>query len=162
MTDLPESLFANPVLHALQTRHRHFAVSTGEACRYPADVAPFAAVARPSKSALQISSLAPRTRRVRVAHRRKLPPRAGTILHRKSRVFPDGAARRSHAASAIARDRPTLQRKRNQDGCSHRPGIPWLLSQQDMRDGLLLRSSIRRRIDRDGRRTLDARRLPGD
>jgi GNAT superfamily N-acetyltransferase len=53
MTDLPESLFANPVLHALQTRHRHFAVSTGEACRYPADVAPFAAVARPSKSALQ-------------------------------------------------------------------------------------------------------------
>jgi ribosomal protein S18 acetylase RimI-like enzyme len=53
MTDLPESLFANPVLHALQTRHRHFAVSTGEACRYPADVAPFAAVATPSKSALQ-------------------------------------------------------------------------------------------------------------
>ena len=53
MTDLPESLFANPVWHALQTRHRHFAVSSGEASRYPADVAPFAAVATPSKSALQ-------------------------------------------------------------------------------------------------------------
>ena len=53
MTDLPENLFANPVWHALQTSHRHFAISGGEACRYPADVAPFAAVATPSKSALQ-------------------------------------------------------------------------------------------------------------
>jgi GNAT superfamily N-acetyltransferase len=53
MTDLPESLFANPVWHALQTKHRHFALSRGEACRYPADVAPFAAVAMPSESALQ-------------------------------------------------------------------------------------------------------------
>jgi ribosomal protein S18 acetylase RimI-like enzyme len=52
MTDLPENLFANPVWHALQTKHRHFAVSDGEASRYPADVAPFAAVATPSKSAL--------------------------------------------------------------------------------------------------------------
>jgi predicted GNAT family acetyltransferase len=53
MTDLPENLFANPVWHALQTRHRHFAVWSGEASRYPADVAPFAAIAMPSKSALQ-------------------------------------------------------------------------------------------------------------
>jgi GNAT superfamily N-acetyltransferase len=53
MTDLPENLFANPVWHALQTKHRHFALSRGEACRYPADVAPFAAVSTPSKSALQ-------------------------------------------------------------------------------------------------------------
>jgi GNAT superfamily N-acetyltransferase len=53
MIDLPESLFANPVWHALQTKHRHFAKSSGEACRYPADVAPFAAVATPSESALQ-------------------------------------------------------------------------------------------------------------
>jgi GNAT superfamily N-acetyltransferase len=53
MTDLPENLFANPVWHALRTKHRHFAVSAGEASRYPADVAPFAAVATPSKNALQ-------------------------------------------------------------------------------------------------------------
>jgi GNAT superfamily N-acetyltransferase len=53
MTDLQENLFANPVWHALQTKHRHFALSRGEACRYPADVAPFAAVSTPSKSALQ-------------------------------------------------------------------------------------------------------------
>jgi GNAT superfamily N-acetyltransferase len=53
MTDLPENLFANPVWHALQTKHRHFAVSAGEACRYPANVAPFAAIATPSKGALQ-------------------------------------------------------------------------------------------------------------
>jgi GNAT superfamily N-acetyltransferase len=53
MTDLPENLFVNPVWHALQTKHRHFAVSSSEACRYPAEVAPFAAVATPSKCALQ-------------------------------------------------------------------------------------------------------------
>jgi GNAT superfamily N-acetyltransferase len=53
MSDLPESLFANPVWHALQTTHSHFAVSAGEACRYPADVTPFAALASPTKSALQ-------------------------------------------------------------------------------------------------------------
>lgn len=53
MNDLPESLFANPVWHALQTEHRHFALSVGNACRYPADVAPFAAVAAPTRTALQ-------------------------------------------------------------------------------------------------------------
>jgi len=53
MNDLPESLFANPAWHALQTKHRHFAVSVGDACRYPADVAPFAAVAAPTTVALQ-------------------------------------------------------------------------------------------------------------
>lgn len=53
MNDLPENLFANPVWHALQTRHSRFAVSVGEACRYPADVAPLAAVATPSVDALQ-------------------------------------------------------------------------------------------------------------
>jgi predicted GNAT family acetyltransferase len=53
MNDLPESLFANPVWHALQTQHRHFAMSAGDACRYPADVAPFAAVAAPTSAALQ-------------------------------------------------------------------------------------------------------------
>jgi ribosomal protein S18 acetylase RimI-like enzyme len=53
MNDLPESLFANPVWNALQTRHRDFAVCNGNACRYPADVAPFAAVAEPSSDALQ-------------------------------------------------------------------------------------------------------------
>jgi GNAT superfamily N-acetyltransferase len=53
MTDLPENLFANPVWHALQTSHRRFAVSSGEACRYPTEVAPFAAVATPSENALQ-------------------------------------------------------------------------------------------------------------
>lgn len=53
MNDLPKSLFANPVWHALQTEHRHFAISVGNACRYPADVTPFAAVAAPTTTALQ-------------------------------------------------------------------------------------------------------------
>jgi predicted GNAT family acetyltransferase len=58
MSDLPEALFANPVWHALQTKHRHLAVSTGDACRYPADVAPFAAVMTPNADALhQLHSL---------------------------------------------------------------------------------------------------------
>ena len=52
MNDLPESLFTNPVWHALRTRHRHFAICDGDACRYPADVTPFAAVAAPTTSAL--------------------------------------------------------------------------------------------------------------
>lgn len=53
MTGLPENLFANPVWHALETRHRHFALSAGQARRYPADVAPFAAVAEPTRDALE-------------------------------------------------------------------------------------------------------------
>jgi GNAT superfamily N-acetyltransferase len=61
MTGLPGNLFANPVWHALQTKHRRFAVSAGLACRYPADVAPFVAVAEPSIAALEAlhSLLAP-------------------------------------------------------------------------------------------------------
>ena len=53
MTGLPEHLFANPVWHALGTKHRHFAVSKGQARRYPADVVPFVAVAEPSVEALE-------------------------------------------------------------------------------------------------------------
>jgi predicted GNAT family acetyltransferase len=55
---LPKKLFSNPVWHALQTRHSRFAVTAGDACRYPADVAPFAAVAASSAEALrQLASL---------------------------------------------------------------------------------------------------------
>ena len=53
MDDLPENLFANPVWNALQTKHRHFAMCAGDACRYPSDVAPFAAVAEPTQIVLQ-------------------------------------------------------------------------------------------------------------
>ena len=53
MTGLPETLFANPVWHALETRHRHLAISGGNARRYPADVAPFVAVAEPTIDALK-------------------------------------------------------------------------------------------------------------
>jgi ribosomal protein S18 acetylase RimI-like enzyme len=53
MNNLPDSLFANPVWHALTTKHHHLAVSGGDACRYPAEVVPFAAVAAPTAVALQ-------------------------------------------------------------------------------------------------------------
>lgn len=56
--DLPHDLFANPVWHALRTRHRHFAVAAGDAVRYPAEVTPFAALAAPTPDALtQLASL---------------------------------------------------------------------------------------------------------
>jgi GNAT superfamily N-acetyltransferase len=46
------------VWHALHGRHQHFARGTGDACRYPVDVAPLAAVASPTVEALkQLSSL---------------------------------------------------------------------------------------------------------
>jgi hypothetical protein len=51
--NLPEDLFVNPVWHALHTRYRHFANSTAYACRYTADVVPFAAVNPPSADALR-------------------------------------------------------------------------------------------------------------
>ena len=53
MPNLPENLFASIVWHALRTKHRHFAVCAGGACRYPADIAPFAAVAEPTPEALR-------------------------------------------------------------------------------------------------------------
>jgi ribosomal protein S18 acetylase RimI-like enzyme len=58
MTELPESLFLNPVWHALRGPHRHLARAEGGACRYPADVAPFAAIEAPSAAAFaQLRSL---------------------------------------------------------------------------------------------------------
>jgi GNAT superfamily N-acetyltransferase len=67
MPDLPLNLFANPVWHALQTRQRHFAVCSDAtvagsanliACRFPADVVPFAAVLEPTTDAMrQLHSL---------------------------------------------------------------------------------------------------------
>ena len=56
--DLPERIFADPVWHALETTHRRFAVSLGDARRYPSDLVPFGAVARPTAPALnQLRSL---------------------------------------------------------------------------------------------------------
>ena len=52
MTELPEAMFSNPVWHALHGPHRHLAIVEGSACRYPADVSPFAAIAAPTGRAL--------------------------------------------------------------------------------------------------------------
>jgi GNAT superfamily N-acetyltransferase len=53
MIALPESLFLDPALTALQTTHEHFALTSGEAVRYPAAVTPFAAIASPTTAALR-------------------------------------------------------------------------------------------------------------
>jgi GNAT superfamily N-acetyltransferase len=52
MLDL-RTLLRNPVWHSLRTNHRHLAVCAGKACRYPAAVAPFVAVARNDDDALE-------------------------------------------------------------------------------------------------------------
>ncbi len=58
MSELPDALFLNPVWHALHGPHRHLAVIEGSACRYPADVAPFAAIGDSGPAALdQLRSL---------------------------------------------------------------------------------------------------------
>jgi hypothetical protein len=44
MIELSDPRFLNPVWHALHGPHRHLAIGSGAACRYPADVAPFAAI----------------------------------------------------------------------------------------------------------------------
>ena len=53
MTLLPEPLFLDPVLAALETTHAHLAITHGEATRYPAAVTPFAAVTSPTTNALR-------------------------------------------------------------------------------------------------------------
>jgi ribosomal protein S18 acetylase RimI-like enzyme len=52
MIELPEPLFSNPVWHALHGPHRHLAIVRGNACRYPADISPFAAITAPTGAAL--------------------------------------------------------------------------------------------------------------
>jgi GNAT superfamily N-acetyltransferase len=51
MIERSDPRFRNPVWHALHGPHRHLAIGGGAACRYPADVAPFAAMAEPSAAA---------------------------------------------------------------------------------------------------------------
>jgi GNAT superfamily N-acetyltransferase len=45
--------FADPVWNALQTTHQPLALAVGRACKYPQDIAPFAAVAENTPAAFQ-------------------------------------------------------------------------------------------------------------
>jgi GNAT superfamily N-acetyltransferase len=45
--------FDNPPMEALSSSHRHFAITSGRACKYPADVTPFAAMEDNSVEALR-------------------------------------------------------------------------------------------------------------
>ncbi len=51
MMEFTDPRFLNPVWHALHGPHRHLAIGSGAACRYPADVAPFAAMEAGSAAA---------------------------------------------------------------------------------------------------------------
>jgi GNAT superfamily N-acetyltransferase len=58
VSDLPESLFADPVRHALKTRHHHLGQFHHAAARYAPDSAPFLAVDEPTPTAMtSLSSL---------------------------------------------------------------------------------------------------------
>jgi len=83
MNELPEELFANPTWHALHSKHREFAKCAGDACRYPADVGPLAAIGAPGvEPMLQLSRYSRRlsqcgllgrsTRRLRDSFAKKL------------------------------------------------------------------------------------------
>jgi GNAT superfamily N-acetyltransferase len=50
---LPTDAFANPVWNALHSTHRHLALTAGLACKYPANVSPFAALAENTPAALR-------------------------------------------------------------------------------------------------------------
>ena len=52
MDTLPPDLFTDPAWHALTSQHSHLAVIEGDARRYPVNVAPFAALAKPTELAL--------------------------------------------------------------------------------------------------------------
>src|SRR3569832_481552 len=52
MDTLPADLFTDPAWHALTSQHSHLAVIEGDARRYPVNVAPFAALARPTELAM--------------------------------------------------------------------------------------------------------------
>jgi ribosomal protein S18 acetylase RimI-like enzyme len=52
MHRLPAELFEDPAWHALNTWHSHLALIEGDARKYPLDVAPFAALAKPTELAL--------------------------------------------------------------------------------------------------------------
>src|SRR3954453_3021462 len=52
MDTLPAELFTDPVWHALTSQHSHLAVIEGDARRYRVNVAPFAALAKPTELAL--------------------------------------------------------------------------------------------------------------
>src|ERR1700754_182739 len=52
MDNLPADLFTDPVWSALTSQHSHLAVIEGDARRYPVNVAPFAALAKPTELAL--------------------------------------------------------------------------------------------------------------
>jgi len=52
MDSLPAHLFTDPVWNALTSQHSHLAVIEGDARRYPVNVAPFAALAKPTELAL--------------------------------------------------------------------------------------------------------------
>jgi len=82
MNALPEKLFANPVWHALHSKHRKFAKCAGDACRYAPDVVPFAAINAPGvEPMLQLHSLFE-------------PGESAWIIGRNTRRFRDSFARK--------------------------------------------------------------------
>jgi GNAT superfamily N-acetyltransferase len=129
----------------LHTKHRHFANSSADACRYPADVAPFAAVNPPSADVPMPSGSftrfsLPRESTWLIGEQYPRGPQltCEETLQSFQMVFPPDLS----APSPTIEHRSTLQRERTTDGRSHHARVSRLFPRQDLRNGPALRRSL--------------------
>jgi hypothetical protein len=98
--NLSENIFLNPVWHALHTKHRHFAYSAADACRYSADVVPFVAVNAPSANAMrQLHGLFAPGESTWLSDK-QYPQVPQLTCEETLQCFSDGASRRSFRAKS--------------------------------------------------------------
>ena len=138
MSELPEALFSNPVWHALRGPHRHLAIVEGSACRYPADVSPFAAIAAPTDRALDELRmlLAPEESVWIVDYGRTVTGlKVVDALDCVQMVLPADV----EPAPAVGRGTTAHRREFARDGRAHRRGVSGIFSFQDVPHGVLLR-----------------------
>ena len=141
VNDLPKDIFANALWHALQTKHYRSRGICWRSLPCPADGAPFAAVAAPTKSALQ--SL----------HSLVAPGDISGLSEQPTLRCQDSSAKAIWSVSRWSSprrsslpprrlDRSALLCKRTRDGRPHRPRVPRPLPQQNLRYGPLLWRAI--------------------
>ena len=151
--NLPEDVIVNPAWHALHTKYRHFANSTADACRYPADVAPFAAVNPPSADAIRQlhALLAPGESTWLIGEQYPRVPQltCEETLQCFQMVLPSGLPRQVPRLTSFHSSARTHKRW----SLSPRSRFPAFSAAGRAKWARLRRSLLLRRMDRDGRRT---------
>ena len=161
MSGLPESLFLNPVWHALHGPHRHLARGEGGACRYPADVAPFAAIDAPSRAAFaELCLLLDPDESVWIVDYGCPAPGLAVVdaLECVQMVLPEAASRCPYPVRRAAAQCGA----RAGDGGAHRRRISGIFSLRHVSHGIFSRCARRRRARGHGRRALASSRPSGD